>query len=48
MKKNKKTADTAELNRRIRGDWGVVKPYVRVFEDKRRKEKYKKGKDDYE
>lgn len=38
-----------EVNRRIRNDWGNVKPYTRIEQDKRRKkDKHKKGLKDYE
>lgn len=42
----------AQLNalKKIRGDWGGVKPYTRIEKDKKkysRKQKYKKSWDEY-
>lgn len=49
MSKKKKTTprNSYEVNRSIRRDWGAIKPYTRIEEDKRKKkEKYKKGWDE--
>ena len=41
-KKNKKPRDNYEIYKVIRRDWGDVKPYTRIQEDKRKKKpKYK-------
>ena len=49
MKKKTETIPLYEVNRKIRGDWGSVKPYTRVFEDKRKKkEKHKGRNNDYD
>lgn len=46
-KKNNKPRNSYEVNRSIRRDWGAIKPYTRIEEDKRKKkEKYKKGWDE--
>lgn len=47
MKKKTETASLYEVNRKIRGDWGSVKPYTRVFEDKRKKKPKYKGKENH-
>lgn len=44
MKKTE-TNSIYEVNRKIRGDWGQVKPYTRVFEDKRKKKPKHKGRE---
>ena len=41
-KKNKKMRTNYEVYKAIRKDWGNVKPYTRVEQDKRRKNKYPK------
>ena len=47
--KKKTPAELYEVNRRIRKDWGSIKPYTRVIEDKRhKKDKYKKELRDYD
>ena len=49
MSKKKKTQprNSYEVNRSIRRDWGAIKPYTRIEEDKRRKkEKHKKDWDE--
>ena len=49
MSKKKKTKprNSYEVNRSIRRDWGAIKPYTRIEEDKRKKkEKHKKGWDE--
>lgn len=47
-KKNKNQLKSQyEVIRSIRGDWGTVKPYTRIEEDKRfKKPKHKKGYED--
>lgn len=47
-KKNKnKQRSQYEVIRSIRNDWGMVKPYTRIEEDKRfKKPKHKKGYDE--
>lgn len=41
--KKQNTNPTYEVVRKIRGDWGQVKPYTRIEEDKRKKKpKHKK------
>ena len=47
-----KTISEKQLNalKKIRGDWGGVKPYTRIEKDKKkynRKQKHKKGWDEY-
>lgn len=49
MSKKKKVKERTqyEVIRSIRGDWGQVKPYTRVEDDKRfKKPKHKKGWDE--
>lgn len=47
MKKKKtKASNSYEVNRRIRRDWGLVQPYTRIEEDKRKKKP--KHKEDWE
>ena len=49
MNKKKNTNTTYEVTRKIRGDWGQVKPYTRIEQDKRKKQPKHKGKEyDYE
>lgn len=43
MSKKKETNPTYEVVRKIRGDWGQVKPYTRIEEDKRKKKIKHKG-----
>lgn len=41
--KKKTPVNLYEVNRRIRKDWGNIKPYTRIIEDKRyKKAKHKK------
>lgn len=35
---NKNVESSYEANKKIRKDWGDVRPYVRVFKDRRREE----------
>lgn len=45
MSKKKKTKlrNSYEVNRSIRRDWGTIKPYTRIEENKKKKkEKYRK------
>ena len=44
-KKNLNSNPTYEVVRKIRGDWGGVKPYTRIIENKKKNPKIKhKGK----
>lgn len=46
-KSKNKPRSTYEVYRSIRKDWGEVKPYTRIEEDKRKKKpKHKKGWDE--
>ena len=46
-RKKTKPRNSYEVNRSIRRDWGAIKPYTRIEEDKRKKkDKYKKGWED--
>lgn len=48
-KKKKITNSIYEVVRKIRGDWGQVKPYTRIEQDKRKKKTKHKGREfDYE
>ena len=45
--KKVKNRNSYEVNKAIRHDWGEVKPYTRIEEDRRfKKDKYRKGWDE--
>ena len=43
MSKKKETNSTYEVIRKIRGDWGAVKPYTRIETSKKYKKPKHKG-----
>ena len=43
MSKKKETNSTYEVVRKIRGDWGMVKPYTRIEISKKYKKPKHKG-----
>lgn len=50
MSKNKPENTSYEVNRKIRRDWGEIKPYTRIIPNKKKnsKDKHKGRRYDYE